>query len=71
MRSEAELQPKSNLVYFSFKITSVDNNFNDFPETNSIGHRIMKNNPLTHLGEMPKVGGRFAEWVVLAHLVYM
>jgi len=26
----------------------------------STGHRITKNNPLTHLCEMPGVGGRFA-----------
>ena len=36
------------------------NNFNDFPETISAGHTITKNNRLSHLGEMPAVGGRFA-----------
>ena len=31
--SVAELQPKSNLAHFSFKMTSDGNNFNDFPES--------------------------------------
>jgi len=42
-------------------MTSGGSNFNDFPE-----------NRLTHLGEMPGVGGRFTRvGGFLAHVVYM
>jgi len=35
------------------------------------GHRITKNNRLTHLGEMPGVGGRFARVGWFSPTVYM
>ena len=41
-------------------MTSGGNNFSDFPETTPTGHRITKNNRLTHLGEMPGEDERFA-----------
>jgi len=39
-------------------MTSGGSNFNDFPENHLI--KVRKNNRLTHLGEMPGVGGLFA-----------
>ena len=41
-------------------MTSGGYDFSDFSETTFNGYGIMKNNVLTHLGEMPGVGGRFA-----------
>jgi len=38
-------------------MTTTGNSFNDFPETTCTNHKITKNNRLTHLGEMPGVGG--------------
>ena len=48
------------IEFSAFYMRSGGNDFNDFPETNSTGHRITKNNRLINLDKTPGVGVRFA-----------